>query len=45
MGTHATLAAVTLHPVGTKPFGEAENWLRIPMILSHNNALNATQRG
>jgi hypothetical protein len=44
MGAHATLAAETLHPVGTKPFGESKDWLRIPMILSHDDPLHVAQR-
>jgi hypothetical protein len=44
MGTHATLATETLHPIGTKPFGESEDRLRISVVLSHHNVLDAAQR-
>jgi hypothetical protein len=44
MGTDATLTTETFHPVGTKPFGESKDWLRIPMILSHDDPLHVAQR-
>jgi hypothetical protein len=44
MGTHGTFAAKTLHSVGTQPLGKPEYRLRISVVLSHHNVLDAAQR-